>query len=70
MLTDVHTGKTRDFQNAEDAKSKMREWVGRNPKFFPHAAQYEFEAWLLPFWSTIQRLACHNKAAPAALPRP
>jgi hypothetical protein len=66
-LTDVYTG-TGEFQTAEDAKSKMREWVGQNPNFFPHAAQYEFEAWLLPFWGTIQRLACHNKAAPSSPP--
>jgi hypothetical protein len=66
-LTDVYTG-TGEFQDAEDAKRKMREWVGENPQFFPHAAQYEFEAWLLPFWGTIQRLAGHNKAAPAGPP--
>ncbi|MGH9455208.1 MAG: hypothetical protein ACRD2O_14695 [Terriglobia bacterium] len=36
-LTDVYTG-TRDFQDAEDAKRKMREWVGVNDRFFPHAA--------------------------------
>ena len=58
-LTDVYTG-NRDFQDAEDAKEKMREWVGENPRFFPHAAQFEFEAWLLPFWTTIQRLAGHK----------
>jgi len=66
-LTDVYTG-TGDFQNAQDAESKMRRWVGENPSFFPHAAQYEFEAWLLPFWATIQRLAGHNKAAPSGPP--
>lgn len=66
-LTDVYTG-TGEFQNAEDAKKKMREWVGGNARFYPHAAQYEFEAWLLPFWGTIQRLACHNKAAPSGPP--
>lgn len=66
-LTDVYTG-GRDFQNAEDAKKKMREWVGNNEKFFPHAAQYDFEAWLLPFWNTIQRLAGHNMAAPGGSP--
>jgi len=47
-LTDVYTG-TGDFRDAEDAKTKMWEWVGENTKFFPHAAQYEFEAWLIPF---------------------
>ncbi len=66
-LTDVYTG-TEDFQDAEDAKSKMREWVGVNSRFFPHAAQHEFEAWLLPFWATIQRLAGHNKTAPSGPP--
>jgi hypothetical protein len=46
-LTDVYTG-TKDFVDAADAKRKMREWVGSNDKFYPHAAQYDFEAWLLP----------------------
>ncbi|BAZ82744.1 DUF4276 family protein [Sphaerospermopsis kisseleviana CS-549] len=66
-LTDVHTG-TNDFKDGEDAKAKMREWVGNNPNFYPHVAQYDFEAWLLPYWSTIQKLAKSNKSAPAGLP--
>jgi hypothetical protein len=66
-LTDVYTG-TGDFQDAADAKRQMREWVGANGRFFPHAAQHEFEAWLLPFWSTIQRLAGHDKVAPHGPP--
>jgi hypothetical protein len=68
-LTDVYTGTNPpEFTNASDAKKKMHDWVGNNPKFFPHAAQFEFEAWLLPYWKTIQRLAKHNKAAPAGNP--
>jgi hypothetical protein len=66
-LTDVYTG-TKDFKDAEDAKKQMREWVGDNPKFYPHAAPYDFEAWLLPFWSTIQKRAKHNKSAPGGNP--
>jgi len=66
-LTDVYTG-TRQFEDAGDAKRKMQEWVGANQKFFPHAAQYDFEAWLLPFWDDIQRLAGHNMAPPSGLP--
>jgi hypothetical protein len=66
-LTDVYTG-SRDFHDAADAKRKMCEWVGPNDRFFPHAAQYDFEAWLLPFWDSIQALAGHNKAAPSGLP--
>lgn len=66
-LTDVYTG-GRDFVDAADAKRKMREWVGPNEQFFAHAAQYEFEAWLLPYWTDIQRLARHNRGAPSAKP--
>lgn len=66
-LTDVYTG-TSDFADASDAKAKMGTWVGNNPKFYPHAAQHDFEAWLLPFWPTIQQLAKHNQAAPSGQP--
>lgn len=66
-LTDVYTG-IRDFVDADDAKGKMRQWVGNEPRFFPHVAQYDFEAWLLPYWTDIQRLAGHNRAVPAGNP--
>lgn len=66
-LTDVYTG-TNDFVDASDAKTKMSNWVGNNTRFHPHAAQHDFEAWLLPFWPTIQRLAKHNKGAPPGNP--
>jgi hypothetical protein len=68
-LTDVYTGTSPpDFVDAADAKAKMRSWVGPNPAFHPHAAQYDFEAWLLPYWSEIQRLARSNRTAPGASP--
>lgn len=66
-LTDVYTG-TKDFVDAEDAKEKMKNWVKNHPKFYPHAAQYDFEAWLLPFWSTIQALSGGNRSAPTGSP--
>jgi hypothetical protein len=66
-LTDVYTG-TQDFVDAADAKKKMREWVGANDRFHPHAAQHEFEAWLLPYWDDIQKIAGHNRAVPSGLP--
>jgi hypothetical protein len=66
-LTDVYTA-TDDFSDAADAKRKMRRWVGKNARFYPHAAQHDFEAWLLPFWADIQALARHNKRAPSADP--
>jgi len=45
------------YIDAGDVKKKMQEWAGNNPKFYPHAAQYGFEACLIPFWHEIQRIA-------------
>lgn len=66
-LTDVYTG-TDDFIDAADAKAKMRQWVGQNASFHPHVAQHDFEAWLLPYWKDIQKLAGHNRTAPPGPP--
>jgi hypothetical protein len=66
-LTDVYTG-TRDFVDANDAKNKMRQWVGNVAAFYPHVALHDFEAWLLPYWSDIVRLAGHNLNCPGAHP--
>lgn len=66
-LTDVYTG-TKDFQDAADAKAQMMKWVDNNPKFYPHTALHDFEAWLLPYWRTIQSLAKHNRSAPSGSP--
>ena len=67
-LTDVYTG-TNDFTDAADAKAKMRQWAqADNRKFHPHAAQHDFEAWLIPYWPAIQKLAHHTKGAPQGLP--
>lgn len=68
-LTDVYTGsQPPEFINAIDAKEKMRLWVGQEPRFYPHVAVHDFEAWLLPYWSSIQKLAGHNKSAPTGKP--
>jgi len=68
-LTDVYTGATPpDFANAADARRKMRRWVGAEPRFHPHAAQFEFEAWLLPYWTTIQRLSGNSRSPPSPNP--
>ncbi len=66
-LTDVYTG-TNDFSDAQDAKSKMRQWVGDEARFSPHVALHDFEAWLLPYWGEIQRLAGHNRTVPGKNP--
>ena len=66
-LTDVYTG-TREFSGAQDAKNKMCEWVGDNPRFYPHVALHDFEAWLLPYWATIKERAGSTKASPGTHP--
>ncbi|MFZ2634015.1 MAG: DUF4276 family protein [Desulfosalsimonadaceae bacterium] len=68
-LTDVYTGnQPPEFQNAADAKDKMRQWVGLEPRFHPHVALHDFEAWLLPYWDSIQKLAGHHQKAPTGKP--
>jgi hypothetical protein len=68
-LTDVYTGTNpRDFDNATDAKAKMRQWVGDSPHFHSHAAQYEFEAWLLPFWPQVRKLSGTSRQTPSRSP--
>jgi hypothetical protein len=68
-LTDVYTGpRPFAFVDAADAKNKMRRWVGPETRFYPHAAQYEVEAWLLPYWSRIQILAGSDRNAPSPHP--
>ncbi len=68
-LTDVYTGGTPlDFKDAAEAKAKMTSWVGAADRFFPHAAQHDFEAWLLPYWPRIQALAGSNRQTPSQHP--
>jgi hypothetical protein len=45
------------------------DWRG-NPNFYPHVALYDFEAWLLPYWSKIQRLAITKRTPPTTNPEP
>ena len=63
-LTDVYP----DYADAADAKAKMRQSVKNRSRFHAHAAQYEFEAWLLPYWGRIQQLANHNQSTPGRAP--
>ncbi len=68
-LTDVYTGKDPpDFPTAEDAKKKMREWVGEEKRFYPHVALHDFEAWLLPYWNKVKKLTGSNHKPPGNNP--
>jgi hypothetical protein len=57
-----------EFSDAEEAKNKMRTWVGNEARFSPHVALHDFEAWLLPFWKTIQNLAGSKRCVPGIHP--
>ena len=68
-LTDVYTGHQPPlFTDAADAKQMMSTWVGNNPNFFPHAALHDFETWLIPYWTKIQKLAQSNRVRPGQNP--
>ena len=66
-LSDVYTG-THDFADAADAKAKMNSWVGDVTNFYPHVALHDFEAWLIPYWPKIQRLAKSDRQRPGSNP--
>ncbi|PQO42657.1 DUF4276 family protein [Blastopirellula marina] len=63
-LTDVYP----EYQTAEDAKEKMKGWVGNEERFFVHVALHDFEAWLLPYWEKICRLTGSNRSSPGRNP--
>ena len=56
------------FTDATDAKNKMRQWVGDERRFHPHAAQHDFEAWLLPYWDQIRKITGCSRNAPPGNP--
>lgn len=52
-LTDVYTGQS-DFRDAADAIDQLTRLANAGDRFHAHAAQWEFEAWLLPYWDRIR----------------
>jgi hypothetical protein len=53
------------FASAKEAKGFLRQAATGEPRFHPHAAQFEVEAWLLPFWQDI----CHRLGVQRKPPR-
>jgi hypothetical protein len=56
------------FSSAEEAKQFLRDTAGTQPKFRAHAAQIEFEAWLLPYWDDICRELTFRRQRPGGSP--
>jgi hypothetical protein len=57
-----------DFATANEAKEYLRSAMPADPRCRVHAAQYEFEAWLLPFWDDIRSRLGVEAHRPAAKP--
>jgi hypothetical protein len=57
-----------NFPSAADAKDFLRQAADSNPRFYAHAAQYDVEAWLLPYWNDICRRTGVQRAAPGPQP--
>jgi hypothetical protein len=50
-----------NFPSAQEAKDFLLKTADGEPRFYAHAAQYEVEAWILPYWDSIcQRLGVHR----------
>jgi hypothetical protein len=63
-LIDVYPG----FEDAAAAKTFLQEAAGDNPNFHAHAAQYDVEAWLLPYWEDICRRVGVHQSSPGGTP--
>ena len=56
------------FESADEAKEFMRKAAGFDERFFAHAAQYDVEAWLLPYWEFICHRIGVTRSRPGANP--
>ena len=57
-----------EFTSASDAKRFLRDAVGDEPRFYAHTAQYDVEAWLLPYWDFVCKRLGVQRARPGADP--
>lgn len=68
-LMDVKcAGKPRQFADAAQAIDYLRRLGPKDARYRAHAAQYDFEAWLLPFWDDICKRVGRKQARPGAKP--
>ncbi len=57
-----------NFADAAEAKAWLRESTGDPNRFYAHAAQFDVEAWLLPYWDDICRRLKLDKRKPSGHP--
>ncbi len=53
-----------NFGSAKEVKEFMREAAGYDERFYAHAAQFDVEAWLIPYWEFI----CKRIGVPRSRP--
>ena len=56
------------FESADEAKEFTCKAAGFDERFFAHAAQYDVEAWLLPYWEFICHRIGVTRSRPGANP--
>lgn len=57
-----------NYPSAQAAKAALQKAVGHDPRFIPHAAQFDVEAWLLPYPAQLRKLI--GRAKIPAFPTP
>ena len=53
LIDVVCSGRPQQFKDAGAAIQFLADMAPEEPRYRAHAAQYDFEAWLLPYWNDI-----------------
>ncbi len=62
------SGRPQQFNNAKEAIKFLSEIAPDENRYRAHAAQYDFEAWLLPYWESILKRLNQKKQIPSNNP--
>ncbi len=68
LIDVVSSGRDKQFENADQAIRFLQGAAPNESRFRSHAAQYDFEAWLLPYWDSIVSKLHQKKQPPGANP--
>jgi len=68
LIDVVCSGRPQQFKNAAEAIAFLGGIAPNEDRYHPHAAQYDFEAWLLPYWDEICKRVGRRQGAPGANP--
>jgi hypothetical protein len=68
LIDVVCSGRNRQFESAQDAIRFLKNAAPNEKRYRAHAAQYDFEAWLLPYWDAILAKLSLKKKPPGADP--